>query len=226
MKKIFLGLLLFISIQSFAQVDGNYNYSIGVRAFNMMQLPKILQQSNTEDYTSSSLNCGIIRFNDNQISFRISGNYLKKKDYTFTNKCDNCETATGALTDYAIKVGFEKNFNYSIVQPYFALDLGFRANSFNGNMTSQNSPTTTPPYAVLASKNGLVIAPVLGVKVNIIKQLSLYVESNIDFMYSYERQETILNDAAHTRTFNKYNKFEGLVQPISLGLQLHLVGKN
>lgn len=224
MKKLFLALLLFVGSQTFAQVDGNYNYSVGLKAYNLMQLPKILQQSNTEDYKGSLVNGGIIRFNDNQMAFRISGHYLSDKTYTFSNKCDNCETAQGTLTDWAIKLGFEKNFNYSVLQPYFAFDVGFRANNFNGDIYPKNN--TSANYGAIAGKNGLTLSPTIGLKFNIARQISLFAESNVDFYFTYERQETIANDAAHTRTFAKYNKFEGLLNPVSAGIQIHLVGKN
>lgn len=224
MKRLFLALLLSMSMHTYAQIDGNYNYSVGVKAFNMMQMPKMLQQSNTEDYKMSTANGGIIRFNDNQMSFRISGHYLSDKDYSFNNKCDNCETAQGTLTDWAIKLGFEKNFNYSILQPYFAFDVGFRANKFNGDMYSKSN--AAPPYSAIAGKNGLTLSPIIGLKFNVAKQISVFAESNLEFYISYERQETIMSDPGHTRTFVKYNKFEGLLNPISAGIQIHLVGRD
>ncbi len=227
MKRFLLiAVSLFIGISAYAQVDGDYNYSIGVRGYNMMQMPKIIQQVNTDDYTSTWLNGGIIRFNDNQMAFRISGYYLYKRDFTFNNQCDNCESANGNLSDYSIKLGFEKNFNYSIIQPYFALDFGYRSNNFRGNIENKNPNSLRQTYAVTTTKNGGVLSPVLGIKFNILKQLSIYTESNIDFFYTYERQETISNDVANTRTFAKYYKFESLLNPISFGLQFHLVGKN
>lgn len=224
MKKLFLALLLFIGTRVSAQIDGNYNYSIGVKVFNMMQMPKILQQSNTEMFSNSWVNGGIIRFNDNQMSFRISGHYLYDPKYTFDNKCDNCETAEGRLADWAVKVGFEKNFSYNILQPYFAFDVGFRANKFNGDIRSDNN--TNMPYGVIAGKNGLTLSPTIGLKFNVAKQISVFAESNLHFYFSYERQETIMNDPGHTRTFAKYNKFEGLLNPISAGIQIHLVGRD
>ena len=224
MKKIFIALLVLISVKTFAQVDGNYNYSVGVRGFSLMQMPKVLQQSNTDVYKADWINGGIIRFNDNQMSFRVSGFYLKDNESTFSNKCDNCETALGKTIDWAIKLGFEKNFNYSVLQPYVAFDIGYRENNFTGDISSKNN--TSSPYAAIAGKNGVVFSPTIGLKLNIAKQVSFFAESNVDFFYSYERQETILNDAARTRTFAKYNKFEGLLNPVSAGLQIHLVGKN
>ncbi len=222
---LFIATLL-ISSSALAQVDGNYNYSIGVKGYSMMQLPKILQQTNTDDYATMWLNSGIIRLNDNQMAFRISGHYFYKKDFTFKNQCDNCENATGNLSDYSIKLGFEKNFNYSIIQPYFAVDLGYRSNNFKGDIKSVNPASLNLPFTVVASKNGGTLTPVMGLKINIGKQISLFAESSIDFYYAYERQETILNDAANTRTFAKYTKFESLLNPVTAGLQIHLVGKN
>ncbi|WP_199118527.1 hypothetical protein [Pedobacter sp. ASV28] len=225
-KNLLFIFLLFISTSAFSQLDGNYNYSIGIKAFNIGQLPKILNQSNTDDYTQTWFNGGIIRFNDNQMSFRLSGHYLFKRDLKFSNQCDNCESANGNLTDYAIKIGFEKNFNYSIIQPYFAVDLGFRANSFHGEITSTNTLNTNATYSAITNKNGATLSPVLGFKINVLKQLSIFAESSIDFYYAYERQETILRDAANTRTFAKYNKLESLLNPVSIGIQIHLIGKN
>lgn len=226
MNRLLLVFLILISLSGYAQVDGNYNYSLGVKAYTMMQMPKILQQANTDDYTNAWLSGGIIKFNDNQMAFRISGNYYYKRDFSFSNQCENCEQAKGSLNDYAIKLGFEKNFNYSMIQPYFAADFGFRANNFRGNITPQSSTSAQQVYNASANKSGGTITPTLGIKVNLLKQMSLYAETSLEFYYSYERQETVRNDAANTRTFAKYNKFETLLNPISIGLQIHLVGKN
>lgn len=217
---------LLTSISAFAQVDGNYNYSLGVKGYSMMQLPKILQQTNNDAYTNMWLNGGIIKINDNQMAFRISGHYYSNKDFKFNNQCDNCENATGNLNDYSIKLGFEKNFNYSVVQPYFGADFGFRSNNFKGDITRLNTASLNSPYTAVASKNGGTLTPILGLKINVAKQVSIFAESSIDFYYSYERQETVQNDANSTRTFAKYSKFESLLNPVSVGLQIHLVGKN
>ena len=217
---------LLISLSAFSQVDGNYNYSIGVRGYSLMQMPKILQQTNTDDYTNMWLNGGIIKFNDNQIAFRISGHYLFKRDLTFANKCDDCETAKGNMTDYAVKFGFEKNFNYSVIQPYFAADFGFRSHSFKGNVTPDHASSFNAPYSAITTKTGGVFSPTLGIKANVLSQVSFFVESSMDFYYAYERQETIFSDAANTRTFAKYNKLEMLLNPVSVGIQIHLVRRN
>lgn len=217
---------LFISVSTFAQIDGNYNYSIGIKGYSLVQIPKILQQNNTDDYTTMWLNGGMIKLNDNQIAFRIGGHYYYKRNLTFDNQCETCETAKGNFSDFSIKLGFEKNFNYSVVQPYFGFDIGFRASNFKGDIHSKSTSSPTNGYAANSSKNGATFSPVLGIKVNALKNLSIFAESTLDFFYAYERQETVLNDAAKTRTFAKYNKLETLLNPVSVGIQFHLVGKN
>ncbi|WP_343533781.1 hypothetical protein [Pedobacter sp.] len=217
---------LLISASAFAQIDGNYNYSIGIKGYNIVQMPKILQQTNTDDYTTMWLNSGMIKINDNQMAFRISGHYYYKRDLTFDNQCETCETAKGNFSDFSIKVGFEKNFNYSVIQPYFGFDIGFRASHFKGDIENKNSSNLKVSYAANSNKNGATFSPVLGVKVNALKNLSFFAESTMDFFYAYERQETVLNDANNTRTFAKYNKLETLLNPVSIGIQFHLVGKN
>jgi hypothetical protein len=227
MKKFILFVFCFsISFAAFSQTDGNYNYSIGVRGYSSIQMPKILKQTNSQSYTNGYLTGVMVKFNDNQISVRLNGNYIKK-DITFFNQCNTCEIATGKVTDYSFTVGFEKSFNYAKIQPYFATDLGYKANRFTGEIRSANSNNNTNmPYNVDADKNGFVLAPVLGLRVNPIKQISFFAETSINFLYSYERQETIQQDPQNTRSFVKYNKWEFLLNPISIGIQVHLANKN
>ncbi|RYF19844.1 MAG: hypothetical protein EOO42_13615 [Flavobacteriales bacterium] len=227
MNRLLFAISLLISASAFAQTDGNYNYSVGIKGYSLMQMPKILQQSNANSYTDVWLHGGMIKFNDNQIAFRISGHYFEKKNFSFANQCDNCETASGNLTDYTVKLGFEKNFNYAVVQPYFAADFGYRASNFKGKVSSLNTTSSlSAPYNAITSKSGGTFSPTLGLKINVHNRVSLFAESSIEFYYAYERQETILDDAANTRTFAKYNKMETLLNPVSLGIQFHLVGKN
>ena len=226
MKKILFSIFcLLISYSAFSQNDENYNYSIGLKAYNIMQMPKILNQTNSDGYMHAYLNSILVKFNDNQISYRIKANYFKK-DISFNNQCSTCEIAQGNMKDYAFTVGFEKVLNYAKVQPYFGTDVGFRVNNFTGEVKTVNTKSTSLPYNVDAEKNGLVIAPLLGIKVSPFKQVSFFVETSLDFYYSYERQETIQQDAANTRSFTKYNKWELLLNPFAVGIQVHLVSKN
>ncbi|GGE47485.1 hypothetical protein EV200_104216 [Pedobacter psychrotolerans] len=225
MKKILLSLFtLCISLTSFAQTGADYNYTIGFRAFSLMQLPKILNQTNTQDYTKAFANGAMLKFNDNQISYRISGAYFRD-DIQFDNTCATCEIANGKVTDYSFKIGFEKNFNYSKIQPYFGFDLGYRSNRFTGTIAQRNPMASNVTQTADASKNGLVLTPLIGLKVNILPQLNFYAESNLDFYYSYEKQD-ITETGGVARTVTTYKKWEFLLNPISAGLQFSLNGKN
>ena len=75
-------------------------------------------------------------------------------------------------------------------------------------------------------KDGLVVTPTIGVKVNPISQISLFVESNLDFFYAYERRESVNQDAENVTDVRKYTKTEYLLNPVSVGIQFHLGNKN
>ncbi|MDQ0969193.1 hypothetical protein QFZ20_004596 [Flavobacterium sp. W4I14] len=220
MNRILLVLsLLSISSALKAQSASDYNYSVGIKAFSTMQMPKILNQTSAQDYINTYGNGIMVKFNDNQISYRIHGNYFKdaiKFDH-------NYETANGTVTDYSFKIGFEKNFTYSRVQPYFAFDLGYRSNRFTGQLQPNAAAVINRNADV--SKSGLVVSPVIGLKVSIIPQLLLFAESNLDFYFSYERQD-ISDPNGASRTVNTYNKLESLLNPISAGLQFQISRKN
>lgn len=229
MRKILLFVLL-STLMSVAkgQMSGDYNYSIALRAYSLKQMPKIMNESGSRYFTSTPLNGVMVKFNDNQISYRINGTYYNKSKQFFNN-CETCEEANGKLVDYSFKMGFEKNFNYARIQPYFGIDLGYRSNTFTGDVENRNDlkaqsskVVTENPAQVEASKMGLVITPFLGIKVSPISQVSFFAEGNLDFFYSYERQETTWYDINNTQSLKKYTKSEFLLNPFSVGIQVHL----
>jgi hypothetical protein len=224
-RLLYLLVCLFTSFTAFSQTDGNYNYSIGIKAFSLVQLPKILNQTNSQDYSKVFYNGAVAKFNDNQISYRLIGNYFRKS-MTFANQCESCEIADGKVTNYSFTIGFEKNFNYAKIQPYFGADMGFLASRYTGEIKTVNPKSSSMPYNVDTDKNGFVISPILGIKVNPINNLSIFAETAMMFYYSYERQETIQQDALNTRSFVKYNKWEYLLSPITIGAQVNLNARN
>jgi len=225
MKKILFSFFVScVSLSTFAQTGADYNYSIAARVFSIMQLPKVLNQTNTQDYTKMFGNGIMLKFNDNQISYRISGTYFRD-DLEFDNTCATCEIGKGKVTDYSFKIGFEKNFNYSKIQPYFGFDMGYRSNRFTGTVTPKTNVVRNTTQTADASKNGLVLTPVIGIKVNIIPQLNLFAESNLDFYYSYEKQD-VTEPNGVARTVTTYRKWEFLLNPVSAGLQFSLNSKN
>ncbi|MNK30662.1 hypothetical protein D3C87_490820 [compost metagenome] len=229
MKKCLLvALSLLLTNAAFSQ-NGDYNYSIAVRAYNLMQMPRILNQKDGGKFTETSFHSGMLKFNDNQISYRLGGSYLKK-NVQIVNNCLNCEEANGKMTDYSFKLGFEKNFNFSRIQPYFGFDIGYRYNKFEGTMVSKNIQAMAVESASLAatgvdaSKSGFIASPVMGLKINPIPQVTLFAEASLDFFVFYERQETVTLDVNNTRGFAKYNKSEFLLNPVSIGIQVNIGG--
>jgi hypothetical protein len=229
MKRLLL-LFLFMAITAVAnaQMSGDYNYSIGLRAYSLMQMPKIMDESGSAYFTNTMLNGVLVKFNSNQISFRLNGTYYNNSK-RFFNSCETCEEANGKLVDYSLKFGFEKSFNYARIQPYFAIDLGYRSNAFTGEMENRNDlkaasskNMTVENVRVEASKVGGVLSPVLGLKINVAREISIFAEGSLDFFYNYERRETTSLDATNTRTLNKYYKSDFLLNPVSIGVQVHL----
>jgi hypothetical protein len=213
MKKLLVLLaVLILSHTAYAQMDGNYNNSIGIQAFGVLQVPKMLNESNKDKYINTYFNGLMIKFNDNQISYRISGTYLDK-NINF----NDVDATVGKVKDYAFKVGFEKNFNYSRIQPYFLMDLGYRSNEFNGTIN-----TTTQADI---SKSGVIVAPGFGLKINAFKTLTFFAEGNLEFYYFQAKDDTIAQGATE-RTTSKYYKSQFLLNPLSAGLQFHFGSNN
>lgn len=206
---------------AFSQRDGNYNYSLGVRGYNYTQMPKLFNQSNTDTYLTSYFNNYIVKFNDNLWSYRLNGGFINK-EVAFANNCDNCETISGQMKDIAFKMGFEKNFNYSVVQPYFAFDLGYRSNKFDGRAAS-NAQTA---YNIKSTKDGFTVTPSLGLKINPVEQLSIFAESNMEWFYSSATEERNASTGSAGPLTSKYKKGEFLFNPVTIGIQFHLDAKN
>lgn len=235
-KSLLIILMSTLYNYAFSQMNGDYNYTIAVKGYSMMQMPKVLNQKNTEDFTNVWFHGAMVKFNDNQFSYRISGNYLKK-NIGLVNNCATCEAAEGKMTDYIFKVGFEKNFNFSRIQPYFGFDIGFRSNKFDGRLMSTNpnyladqagkgaGASGMEPNSVEATKVGFVASPVIGLKINPVPMISIFAEGNFDYFASYERQETVSGDINNTVTLKKFNKTEVLLNPLTIGVQFH-IGSN
>jgi hypothetical protein len=222
MKKILLVIsFTLISFMAFSQRDGNYNYSLGVRGYNYTQMPKLFNQSNTDIYLTSYFNNYIIKFNDNLWSYRLNGGFIKK-EVAFANNCDNCEFISGQMKDIAFKMGFEKNFNYSVVQPYFAFDIGYRSNKFDGQAEGDLKNAHNVKY----TKDGFTVTPAFGLKVNPVAQISIFAESNMEWFYSSATEERNVINGSTGSSVSKYKKGEFLFNPVAIGIQFHLDAKN
>lgn len=217
---------LYYKSEHIKSAQNEYMYSIGLKAFSIQQMPRILKNVNYSDFYNSYFNGLLFKFNDNQISYRVLTDYITK-NLSFNNECSDCEITTGKLTDYSLKAGFEKNITYSRIQPFFGSDIGFTRNKFKGESHNAGPANFTNPYDVITEKNGGVLTPFVGIKFNLTNQLTLSAESAFNLLYSYESQEKMYKDAGRTRTFQHYNKWEFLISPLNiLSLQYNLGSVN
>lgn len=192
-----------------------YSYTVGFKLLSYEAFPKILDQQNADELRRSAFNGLILKYNDNQISYRLSGNFFSDR-ISFQNRCSGCEQVSGRLTDNQIKIGFEKNFVYSAIQPYAGLDLGIRRSVFKGSTGSVPGSLSAPLSQIRTEKNGISASPVIGIKLNLIDHLTLAAETTVDILYSYERQETAAEASPNTALLRKYYKWEYLLKPVGM----------
>lgn len=219
MKNWLSTILLLCSFSASAQTEGNYNYTIGLNSFSLVQLPKILQQKAIDQHVQMWVNGGFIKFNDNQIGIKLSGYSFNDRKYAFVNQNDGAEMARGHLKDYAFRVGFEKNFNYAILQPYIGLDLGYRHNQFEGDMTPDNS--LKPSYTAFSQTDGMTIRPAVGFKINMTKHISVYANSSVEFYLAKETITKVGMLGATGDQVNRVSSFQTLTNPVTVGIQVH-----
>jgi hypothetical protein len=210
--------LILICTSVFAQQNGDAKYSFGVRGYNYLELPELFNQSKNHRYIESNFSSYIVKFNDNLYSYRLSGSYLNKNTQ-FSNNCEGCSLATGKVKDYSFKAGFEKNFIYGPLQPYLGFDLGYRSNEFDGYLTD-NEPNDVN---VRTRKRGFTLSPVLGVKINPLKEISIFAESNLEYFYAWGKTD---QQGPGIISGNRFKKGELLNNPVSVGIQIHLGRKN
>ncbi|MBB5634640.1 hypothetical protein HDE68_000525 [Pedobacter cryoconitis] len=216
-------LFLFLSLHAFSQA--NSIYSLGLSAFSILQLPRIADQ-NPLKYIHTSINGGIFKIDDRQINYRLSGRFLNQS-IDFQNDCNNCNIDQGKVTDYEVKLGFEKSISYSWIQPYFAFDIGYRYNRFQGIQNTVNLQRVTASVSQLeTTKSGLVLVPSLGIRITPIEMLSLFAEGSLEFYYSSLHTRLITQNSSALMTENSEAKKEFLFSPLTVGIQIHLGSRN
>lgn len=215
-KLLFLTLAIIIYTQSFSQSQNNYNYSFGIKAANFGDFPKLMNEVRGSDsYNSSYFNGFVFKFNDNQISYRFVGSKYYNNNYSFRNICYDCETVKGKFSDFILKAGFERSLIYGVVQPYYGLDLGYRKIYFDGIANNANNNTLL--YDVVVEKNGALIHPLLGVKVNLYKAMfTMSAEAGIDILYSNDRETKTLNDGVRTTSIANFRRWGFYNLPLSM----------
>lgn len=224
MKQTMLSLLLIFILAFNAFSQANSIYSLGLNTFSMMQLPRISNQDPLK-YITSNFSGGMFKVNDRQISYRLIGNFVNQS-IEFQDDCTNCELDKGKITDYSVKLGFEKSLNYSRIQPYVSFDIGYRYNRFNGIQNYINLQRTITTVSQLETiKNGLTLSPSLGLRITPVDFISIFAEGSIEFYYSNLHTQLIVKDLSASMTKNSEHKKEFLFTPITVGLQINLGNK-
>lgn len=160
--------------------SSDFLYSIAVRSFALEQFPRLLDQTANEHFFSSAFNGLMFKFNDNQISYRISGAHYNN-DISINSSCNNCEDINGKLINTTIKIGFEKNLTYTRIQPYFGIDLGYSNQKYTSDEDALNR--------TIDRKNAALASPFIGVKLNILPFITVSAESNMTVAYSFQKTE-------------------------------------
>lgn len=225
MKQGLLSLLLVSLFVLNARSQSGSTYSAGFNAFSYLQLARIGDQDPLK-YITTKFNGGIFKIDDRQINYRLSGRFMNQS-LDFKSDCTNCNLVNGKVTDYAIKVGFEKNLNYSNIQPYFAFDIGYRYNRFKGLRDFINLQRTIALTDQMeAIKNGLTLGPTLGIRITPIEQLSIFAEGSLELYLSRLQTQTVAQNTTALRTETSESKKEFLFSPVTVGLQFHLGSRN
>lgn len=196
--------LISVSTLAYSQQDGDAVYSFGIGAYNRQALPKLLNQTESRRYINTTFNSYMIKFNNRLYSYRLSGSYLNQS-IQFSNNCKDCEIAKGKIKDYSFKAGFEKNLIYGKIQPYLALDFGYRSDEFNDEFR----------------KRGFTISPGLGLKLSPVKAISIFAESNMEFFYAWGKDSSSEQNDPENNSYHKFKKGQYLYNPILLGIQVH-----
>lgn len=203
----------------------DYMYTVSIRSFAMEQFPQLLNQPIPGDLHTSYLNGLMFKFNDNQISYRISGTFFNKKDVSLDNVHNEMSTrASGRLQNIAIKLGFEKNITYTRLQPYFGFDIGYMGQKYEGKTYPQvSSYANVASEDVLDRKNSILLSGFIGLKFNIVPCLSLAAEANANGAHSFQKTD-YSNSTGEGLQFrqDKGNKWEYFLSPLGmLSLQFH-----
>jgi len=199
---------ILFSAKSKGQTNTNFNYNLGIRAFSYGQTPSILNDyvnKNARKYLTGLL----LKFNDNQLAYRLGFNFYTKDNYSLTGTRN--EKLKGRYRDYGLTLGFERDLSLSNFKPFFGGDIGFIHSNFKGIRTTG---VLQAPLTLATLKNGLSLSPLFGVKYTFIPRFYLSIEAAVCFDYSFNRVESTPQLPA-SRVVTHYSKGEFLTSPVA-----------
>lgn len=178
-----------------------FNYTVAFKIMSVETFPDILSKNNKDSYVTSKFNGFLLKFNDKQLSYRLSGSFYNQK-VEFINGNNSTENIAGNQKDSQVRLGVEKNINYSTLQPYLGFDIGYRRNTFNGKNNTNNF------YNI--ERTGVTASPFLGIKLNIVNHITIAGEAAFELFYNkiiLERDSGVITEqSGKSRTWETFFK--------------------
>lgn len=197
----------------------DYMYTISIKSFALEHFPQLLNQPIPGELHRSYLNGLMFKFNDKQISYRISGSFFNKGDISSNNVHNDMSTsASGRLQNIAIKLGFEKNMTYTRLQPYFGMDIGYMRQEYEGKTHPRlNTYVNVASENFLDRKNSILLSGFIGLKFHIASYFTLAAEANVNGAYSFQKTD-YSNDNGGELQFRQdnRNKWEYFFSPLGM----------
>ena len=201
----------------------DYWYTIAVRAYAYEQFPQLLNQPSGQAFRTSYFNGLLFKINDNQISYRLQAAHFNN-NIEFDNECEGClPKVAGKLQNTTLKIGAEKNINYSRFQPYFGADVGFMVQRL-----STKGFESSPIFAE-DNKNALLFSPFIGVKVYVVPRVAISAEANFNIAYTYQKinnySDGSFTGAPHQTKRYRWEYFFGPVAAITLQYSFGMINQ-
>jgi len=201
----------------------DYWYTIALRAYAYEQFPQLLNQPSGQPFYTSYMNGLLFKINDNQISYRLQAAHFNDH-IAFDNECEGCTpNVNGKLQNTALKIGAEKNINYSRFQPYFGGDLGFMVQRLSTKGFANN--------AVFAedNKNALLFSPFIGTKLYVVARVAVAAEASFNIAYTYQKVNNYSDEsftgAPHQTKRYRWEYFFGPVAAISVQYSFGMINQ-
>lgn len=208
-KSLFLYFLISFSIlTASAQTNTDFNYNIGLNLYSFSQIPQVNFNQRIKPETDRFFPGVILKFNDNQLAYRVALNFYRNKKFSFPE--DDSASVHGTYLEYSLKLGVEHDLSNTNLKPYYGADLGFLHSEFSGLESHFNDKTINN---LRTEKNGFIISPFLGLKYHFVRRLYISAEVAINFIYAYNRLQ---NDNDGIKKVSHFNKGEFLLAPVSL----------
>lgn len=207
-------LLIAAYFTPYAQSQSESSYSIGLKLLSIEEFPKLLNEvKDQRAYQILKPNGLVFKINDNQISYRFQIYSVNESKYSFKNECSTCEQVNGKYEELNFKIGFEKNFTYTKLQPFYGLDLGYKSVKFNGKAT--NTSTSAYLYDTNIYKYAAVISPFVGFKYSFVKMLTLSAEAGLDVLNTSDK-EIKSNSNNDVNASSRVNRWQIANKPLAM----------